>query len=120
MVVYDEYGPTRMIRTKTWKYIHRYPFGPHELYDLAHDPHEINNLVGEASHQTKKTELLAELENWFYRYTDPARDGAHEAVMGRGQINVVGPSAQGQKRFGDDVVYFSEASSSQNTASKGT
>ena len=28
----DEYGANRMIRTKEWKYIHRYPYGPHELY----------------------------------------------------------------------------------------
>lgn len=34
IVVYDEYGPVRMIRTKKWKYIHRYPYGPYELYDL--------------------------------------------------------------------------------------
>ncbi|MBR7839697.1 sulfatase-like hydrolase/transferase [Actinospica durhamensis] len=34
VVVYDEYGPVRMIRTADWKYVHRYPHGPHELYDL--------------------------------------------------------------------------------------
>ena len=37
--VLDEYGPTRMIRTHRWKYVHRYPDGPNELYDLANDPH---------------------------------------------------------------------------------
>ena len=26
VVVFDEYGPTRMIRTAAWKYVHRYPF----------------------------------------------------------------------------------------------
>lgn len=44
----DEYGPTRMVRTRDWKYIHRYPYGPHELYDLANDPHERVNLGGQA------------------------------------------------------------------------
>ena len=29
--IYDEYGLVRMIRTKEWKYVHRYPKGPHEL-----------------------------------------------------------------------------------------
>src|SRR5688500_7052503 len=43
VVVYDEYGPVRMIRTKEWKYVHRYPNGPHELFDLVADPGERIN-----------------------------------------------------------------------------
>ena len=31
IVIYDEYGPVRMIRLAQWKYVHRYPYGPHEL-----------------------------------------------------------------------------------------
>ncbi|MEZ4618862.1 MAG: sulfatase-like hydrolase/transferase [Caldilineaceae bacterium] len=108
VVVYDEYGPTRMIRTPTWKYIHRYPYGPHELYDLTNDPDERQNLIDEAAHQTEHKRLLAELEAWFVRYVDPARDGTHEAVMGRGQVDVVGPAAQGKPRFGDDLHYAGE------------
>ena len=27
IVVFDEYGPVRMIRTQEWKYVHRYPYG---------------------------------------------------------------------------------------------
>lgn len=27
VVVYDEYGPVRMIRTREWKLVHRYPMG---------------------------------------------------------------------------------------------
>ena len=49
IVVYDEYGPVRMIRTPEWKYVHRYPYGVHELYDLTADPDEQNNLVDERS-----------------------------------------------------------------------
>ena len=30
VVIFDEYGPMRMIRNYEWKYIHRYPYGPHE------------------------------------------------------------------------------------------
>ena len=52
VVVYDEYGPVRMIRTATWKYVHRYPYGPHELYDLVNDPDERHNLVDDPAHQT--------------------------------------------------------------------
>ena len=36
--VLDEYGPTRMIRTHKWKYVHRYQHGDNELYDLENDP----------------------------------------------------------------------------------
>ncbi|MEZ4710846.1 MAG: sulfatase-like hydrolase/transferase [Caldilineaceae bacterium] len=105
VVVFDEYGPTRMIRTATWKYVHRVPYGPHELYDLVNDPEERRNLIREKAHQATRQGLQAELESWFVRYADPQRDGAHEAVMGRGQLDVVGPAAQGRQRFGDDVVY---------------
>ncbi len=45
IVVFDEYGPVRMIRTREWKYVHRYPYGPHELYHLAGDPGERMALV---------------------------------------------------------------------------
>jgi len=45
-VIYDEYGPVRMVRTKYWKYIHRYPYGPNELYDIKNDPFEIYSEIG--------------------------------------------------------------------------
>jgi arylsulfatase A-like enzyme len=34
-----------MIRTREWEYVHCYPYGPHELYDLKKDPHEMSNLA---------------------------------------------------------------------------
>ena len=105
VVVYDEYGPTRMIRTQEWKYIHRYPYGPHELYHLAADPDEADNLIDSQAHQTMRADLLGRLETWFVRYVDPMLDGAHEAVMGRGQLDLAGPQSEGRKRFGDDLVY---------------
>ena len=108
MVVFDEYGPTRMIRSATWKYIHRYPYGPHELYDLANDPDERENLIDQSKHRSVQEELKGDLESWFVKYADPVRDGSREAVMGRGQLDIVGPAAGGKKRFGDDVVYHAE------------
>jgi choline-sulfatase len=45
VVVFDEYGPVRMIRSRQWKYIHRYPYGPHELYDLEGDPGERTSRI---------------------------------------------------------------------------
>lgn len=95
VVVFDEYGPVRMMRTQRWKYIHRYPYGPHELYDLEADPEERQNLVdlgrrvnGEA--RGIAMEMRAELERWFFEYVDPRLDGARQPVTGRGQLGRVG------------------------------
>jgi choline-sulfatase len=106
VVVYDEYGPTRMIRNAEFKYVHRYPYGPHELYDLSNDPEEAHNLVDSVAHRAVREALRAQMEDWFIRYVDPRLDGTHEQVMGRGQLDVVGPAAQGRQRFGHDVVYW--------------
>ena len=53
MIVFDEYGPVRMIRSRDWKYIHRYPYGPHEFYDLTNDPDEAHNLIDSPDHQAR-------------------------------------------------------------------
>ena len=107
VVVFDEYGPVRMVRTREWKYIHRYPYGPHELYDLVNDPGERINLladdrtfgISEAEKQQLVASLKAKLEDWFARYVDPLLDGTHEPVAGRGQINLAGPAGRGAPAF---------------------
>jgi arylsulfatase A-like enzyme/NAD-dependent dihydropyrimidine dehydrogenase PreA subunit len=85
VVVYDEYGPVRMIRTREWKYVGRYPDGPDELYDLANDPGERTNLVDEAAQSKRVGDMRGRLDEWFARYVDPARDGLRQPVTGRGQ-----------------------------------
>ncbi len=107
VVVFDEYGPVRMIRTKEWKYVHRYAFGPHELYDLANDPGEVRNLVADGSHTAQIATLKGRLDSWFVRYVDPAMDGTHEAVTGKGQLGRVGPAAEGRENFTQDWYYHS-------------
>ena len=107
VVVFDEYGPNRMIRTKEWKYIHRYPEGPNELYDLKHDPAERFNLLTENRFfnygpkfiEEKARELRSQLFSWFRTYVDPDKDGALEPVAGRGQLCKVGPEANGHNPF---------------------
>ena len=42
--VFYEFENTRAVRTDRWKYTHRQPNGPHELYDLNNDPGEEINL----------------------------------------------------------------------------
>lgn len=85
VVVFDEYGPVRMIRTKEWKYVHRHAHGPHQLFDLANDPGERRNLAGEWEHQERIQTLREEMEAWFAQYVDPEIDGYREAADGRGQ-----------------------------------
>jgi choline-sulfatase len=105
IVVFDEYGPTRMIRTPRWKYIHRYPYGPHELYDLETDPDEAMNLVDEPAHESTRASLKQHLDIWFARYADPRLDGAREAVYGKGQNTRAGVGGAGQKAYADDWWY---------------
>lgn len=97
--VCDEYGPVRMIRERDWKYVHRYPYGPHELYGLAEDPQEKNNLVDDPRYSEILERLRGKLEAWYLQYVDPARDGARQPVQGNGQIDVIGPKNQGRTAF---------------------
>jgi arylsulfatase A-like enzyme len=99
VVVCDEYGPVRMIRTQSWKYIHRYPYGPNELYDLANDPGETRNLYGEDAHASTRNELRKALGDWFLRYVDPRRDGTKEPVSGRGQLGLCGADGDGRHQY---------------------
>ena len=99
IVVFDEYGPVRMIRTKEWKYVHRYPDGPNELFDLVNDSEEKNNLYKE--NNEKVIELKSQLNDWFKKYADPAVDGANEHVTGCGQLGLAGFKSKGEKAFKD-------------------
>ncbi len=108
VVVFDEYGPTRMIRNREWKYVHRYPYGPHELYDLVNDPDERKNLVGETHYKQRVVELKAHLDSWFMQYVDPQFDGVREAVTGKGQVTWAGPRGKGRKAFADDWKYLKD------------
>lgn len=99
VVIMDEYGPVRMIRTKEWKYVHRYPYGPNELYNLVNDINEKNNLIDDESKKEILENLKGKLEKWFVKYTDPLVDGRNEPVVGLGQINLAGIKNGGEKAF---------------------
>src|SRR5690625_2826575 len=90
IVIYDEYGPVRMIRSKDWKYVHRYPYGPHELYDLKNDAGEENDLIDHPEYETVISSMRTRLEKWFVHYVNPDVDGAKEAVTGAGQGDLAG------------------------------
>ena len=101
VVVYDEYGPARMIRTREYKYIQRYRYGEDEFYDLKADPGEEVNLMekDDAVVQGRIADLRGRLEEWFARYSDSDRDGFHLPVFGEGQIALVGKAGDGAKAF---------------------
>ena len=99
VVVYDEYGPCRMIRTPEWKYVHRYPSGPHELYDMIDDPGERKNLVDEKDKQPLMRELRGRLVRWFARYVEPAKDAARLPVVLCGQAERIDDEHFGEEAF---------------------
>jgi arylsulfatase A-like enzyme len=90
VVVYDEYGPVRMVRTRDWKYVHRYPDGPHELYDLVADPGERKDLIASPAAAPMLASLRERLDDWFARHVDPAQDGARKPINGCGQLALSG------------------------------
>ncbi len=89
VVVFDEYGPSRMIRSRWWKYNHRYPHGPHELYDLENDPGERHNLVDDPAQTDRVADMRSELQEWFDTYGSTAFDGSALPVAGAGQLHPI-------------------------------
>lgn len=97
------YEPQRSVRTRRWKYIHRFeertsPVLPNidagyakdyllehglrdrtpeqeQLYDLIYDPHEMHNLAGNADAAKVLKDMRSRLENWMERTDDPLRKG---------------------------------------------
>jgi choline-sulfatase len=106
VVIYDEYGPVRMIRSQQWKYVHRFPYGPHELYDLEHDPNEEHNLFGQALLRPTAEALKRELDGWFLRFADPSIDGSREPVTGKGQMDWAGVRGEGRQAYDADWYYI--------------
>jgi choline-sulfatase len=99
VVICDEYGPVRMYRTAEWKYVHRYPDGPHELYDMKKDPDERRNLVADKSRRALVRSLRQGLTSWFERYVRPEMDGSLLPVDGSGQQTPIGPGRDSASAF---------------------
>ena len=51
--------------------MHRYPYGPHELYDLVNDPDERKNLIDEKSQYARIADMRQQMGAWFERYVCP-------------------------------------------------
>jgi arylsulfatase A-like enzyme len=72
--VFYEMENCRAIRTEGWKYVHRVPDGPHELYDLTHDPGERVNLFGQPTQVENQKQLHERLNRFFDQYADEQYD----------------------------------------------
>lgn len=105
VVVFSEYGPVHMILRRCWKYVHRYAYGPHELYDLVEDPDEAHNLFGLPEFAEIVAERRRALAEWFAQYADARYDGRTLPVTGRGQIDTVEPGTSADSAFADDWRY---------------
>ncbi|MBN8216095.1 MAG: sulfatase-like hydrolase/transferase [Spirochaetes bacterium] len=102
IVVFDEYGPVRMIRDRRWKYVHRWNDFPPELYDLEGDPGERVNLLSgnpDAGALAKADEMKGRLFSWFDRHANAERDGRQLPVAGSGQIASVREHRGDQSAF---------------------
>lgn len=91
-----------MIRTDEWKYIHRYPYGPHELYNISADPDENTNLITKETLGDCVIQLRAQLTTWFLNFVDPNMDGTKEAVQGFGQLCQSGSLSDGFEPFASE------------------
>lgn len=72
--VFFEFEFLRSIRTPEWRYIDRFPTGPHELYNVKNDPGERHNLAGEQAQADVRKQLRQRLNDFFARYADPKYD----------------------------------------------
>ena len=68
---------------RTYNLVKRYTNRPAEqLYHTAVDPFEMNNLIGDARHDTVKQQLRAELDRWMTAQGDPGvPQDTHEAIQ---------------------------------------
>lgn len=85
VVIGDEYGRVRMIRTDDWKYVRRFPDGPDELYDLVADPAESRNLVRDPEQRERVDRMAEEMADWFSAHSFTRHDGRALPVSGLGQ-----------------------------------
>ncbi|MCY4071837.1 MAG: sulfatase-like hydrolase/transferase [Chloroflexi bacterium] len=67
---WSQSGTMRMVRRGDWKLVFDMQ-GSGQLYDLAEDPFEMNNLYDSSSPSEIQSELLAEMLMWTLRLQDP-------------------------------------------------
>lgn len=92
-------GTVRMIRTRAWKYIHRHPYGPHELYDLAIDPWETVNLVEDPARAASARTCAPRWRAGSSTMATRGGTAAGRASPGLGQVGLAGLAARGRESY---------------------
>ena len=73
----------RMLRWKNYKYVAHLD-DIDELYDLAQDPHELDNLIGQKNYRTVMRQMQLRLAQQMAHFTDDSPDAQRLlAQMGR-------------------------------------
>ena len=72
--VFYEFEELRCVRTLDWKYVHRHPNGPHELFDLKADPDEFQNLVSAPQHDETRRVFKQKLDEFYDEFAQPKYD----------------------------------------------
>lgn len=57
-------GRRKMVRTRSWKYVHDSMGDKDELYDLVNDPWELYNVVDNSDHRDVLADLRLKLADW--------------------------------------------------------
>jgi len=65
----ENYGIQRSVFNKRYKYVYN-PFDFDELYDLANDPHEIHNIIGDPAHACVVKEMCEKMWRFAYENQD--------------------------------------------------
>lgn len=101
VVICDEYGKVRMIRTSQFKYVCFYEDAgqqsvseedlkkyniKEQFFDLTMDADEKVNRMSEIAYQQKIVELRQRMEEFFSRYSDEINSGIQYPVTGSGQM----------------------------------
>ncbi|WP_193107122.1 sulfatase-like hydrolase/transferase [Brachybacterium sp. FME24] len=84
IVIHDEYGAARMIRTDGWKLVLRRE-GPVELYDLEADPLEDSDRSGDPASAARRRDLTDAMTSWFADHEVAALSGWSTGTDGAGQ-----------------------------------
>ena len=63
-------GRRKMVRTRDWKYVHDSMGDRDELYDLANDPWELQNVVNAPQNQSILAEMRLRLADWSIQTED--------------------------------------------------
>lgn len=83
--IYDEYGDTRMVLNKRYKYICRHGIGEDELFDLQQDPGEKSNIIAETAGRSIAEQMNREMQQWFAKHTKKETNAIGARVKGWGQ-----------------------------------